>query len=108
MERFLAHRTALDGEDRAVVSAGPRLEAALEERDDRRLAAADGAHEKENALSHFEALRGGLEILDDLLDRLLDAVEVVGKETIAAQLVARVLVDLVDACGEDHFRDASV
>ncbi len=104
VERLLVHWTAGDGVDRPVVGPGVALQAALEEADDRRLAAADGAHQEEDALADLEALGGGVEVLGDLIERLLDAVDVVGEEAVAALAVG---VGFDPGLG-DHVVDAGV
>src|SRR5581483_7848754 len=64
VERLLVHGAALDRVHGAVVGTRIPLEPALEERDDRRLSAADRPHEQQDALAHLEAARGGAEVLD--------------------------------------------
>jgi spore coat polysaccharide biosynthesis protein SpsF (cytidylyltransferase family) len=54
--------------------------------------------------AHFEALRGGVEVLDDLLERFLDAVDFIAEEVVAR------LTELGGLCpgGHDHVVDALV
>jgi hypothetical protein len=61
-------------------------------------------HQQQDALAHFEALRGGMEVFHDLGQRLLDAEDVLREE-----LVARLtrLIRIV-ACGHNHVEDALV
>ncbi len=108
VQRLLTHRTVLDGVDGSLVVARPVLEPALEHRDDGRLAAADRAHDQENALADLEPLGGGLEVLDDPVDGFLDSVKLIGKELVATDLVRSTLVDLFDAGREHHVADARV
>ena len=78
------------------------FEPALEQGDDRRLAAADRTHQQENALAHLEPLRGGFEVLDDLGDRLLNPEKFFAEELIAHEIVCYPL----DVRCENHFTNA--
>ncbi|GBD17394.1 hypothetical protein HRbin26_02314 [bacterium HR26] len=101
MQRLLVHRAALDGVDRAAVSAGVLLEAALELGDDGRLPTADRPHQEQDALAYFEPLRCRAEVLDDLLERLLESEDLVGEELVADPAI----VQLLDAGIHDHVVD---
>ena len=83
VQRLLVHRAAGDGVDGASSSAGVLFEAALEHRDDRRLAAADRAHQQQDALAHLEPPGRRREVVDQMLQRALDAEQLVREEVVA-------------------------
>ena len=77
VQRLLEHRAAFDRVDRLAL-----LEAALQLLDQRALAGADRAHQVEHLTALLALQRGGVEVADDLRDRLLDAEELVGEEVV--------------------------
>ncbi len=82
-ERRFEHRRILDRVDRHPFH--QRLEPVGE----RRLAAADRAEQVEDLFLFLEALRGVLEVGNDLLDRILHAVELVESRVARDQLVGK-------------------
>ena len=77
MERLLEHRAALDGVDGVGL-----LEAALQLLDQRALPRADRPHQVEHLAALLALQRRGVEVADDLADRLLDAEELVAEEVV--------------------------
>ena len=57
VQRVLVHRAALDGVGRALIGLAVLFQAALDERDQRGLAAADRPDEHQNALANVQAAR---------------------------------------------------
>src|SRR5262245_11417925 len=106
MERLLEHRTAVDGVDGVGL-----FQAALELLDQRALAGADRPHQVEH-LAALLALQGrGVEVANDLADRLLDPEELVAEEVVDLErlvfvkaLHARIfgIQDVLGAVPHDH------
>ena len=90
VQRLLEHRAAFDRVDRLRLSRGRA--AAL---DQRALAGADRPHQVEHLAALLALQRGGVEVADDLRDRLLDAEELVGEEIV--DLYGFVLVEPLHA-----------
>ena len=112
VQRLLEHRAALDRVERI-----DSLEAALQLLDERALAGADRAHQVEHLAALLALQRRGVEVADDLRDRLLDAEELVAEEVVDLErlvlvepLHARVVgvEDVVRAVAHDHVVDAGV
>ena len=77
VQRLLEHRAAVDRVERV-----DSLEAALQLLDQRALAGADRPHQVEDLAALLALQRGGVEVADDLRDRLLDAEELVAEEVV--------------------------
>src|SRR5581483_8893608 len=106
VERLLEHGAPVDR-----VEGRQALEPALELLDERALARADRSHEVEHLAALLALERGGVEVADDLVDRLLDAEELVLEEVVDLErlvleepLHARVVAfeDVVAARLQDH------
>ena len=108
MKRLLVHRAVFDGVNCARLIPGPIFKPALEHVDDCRLASAYRTHQQQDALAHFEALRGRFEILDNPGYGFFDAEEFVGKEVVGENLVLSAFVQPLDARGMNHVVNASV
>src|SRR4029077_12530801 len=80
MERLLVHGAAVDRVDGLGL-----LEAALELLDERTLARAHRPHQVEDLAALLSLQRRGVEVADDLADRLLDAEEFVAEEVVDAE-----------------------
>src|SRR4051812_12319735 len=82
VKRLLLHGTAYDAVDGTYLVSGVCLQATLEHGDYSALAAAHGAHQQQNALAHLEPLGSRIEILHDLLERLLQTVDFAVEEVV--------------------------
>ena len=102
MERFLVHRAILNRVDSAFRGATILLQATFDQVDDGGLTTTDGTHEQEDAFAHLKALGGGVEVVDDLLERFFDTEDLVIEKGIAGVAQAGGL----DACISDHMIDA--
>src|SRR2546421_3268618 len=73
MERFLMHRAALDRVDGPLWPTRIGFQTALEQVDNGGLTTTNWTHQQQNTLTYFEALCRRMEVVNDLLERLLDA-----------------------------------
>src|ERR1044072_4619754 len=108
MKRLLVHRAIFDGVDGDGLITGTILEPALVPVYDCRLSSSHRSHEQKNALAHFEALCGRLEVFDNSGDGLFNAKQLVGKEIVGENFVLSAFVQPLDSCGMNHVVDTSV
>jgi len=104
MERFLVHRTSLDGVHRSLRRAGELLQPPLEHGDNGRFPAADRSHEEQDALADVQPFRRGMEIF---LDELFDG-PVQPENFLFKKFVALAPIHFLHAVGHDHLVDAGV
>src|SRR6185437_1429243 len=76
VQRLLVHWAITDGVDGACFGARVDLQPVFEQANDGRLTTTHWPYQQQDALAHFEALRGGVEVLDNLLQWLLDAEDI--------------------------------
>ena len=112
MQRLLEHRAIVDRVEQIR-----RFEAALQPLDERALARADRAHQVQNLTALLSLQRGGMEVTDDLRDRLLDAKELFLEEVVDLDRLVFVellggavsgIVDVGDARALDDVVNAGV
>ena len=84
VERRLVHRRALQCVHRAFVGVAVLLEAALEQDRHRRLAARGRTEQQQQASADIGARGGGLEVVDDAAERLIDAEQLALEQLLGA------------------------
>jgi len=95
VQRRFVHRAAVDRIKRPGVGVAVLLQAPLEEDHERGLAAGGRPQQQKEPSANLGTRRGGLEIIDQTLDRVVDAVELVLEKLTAPASLA--VVEALDA-----------
>src|SRR5579885_3058594 len=108
VKRLFVHRAVLDCVDRSLVGSRVTLEPSFQQRHNGRLAASNRTHQKQDTLSHLQALSCALEILHNVIDGLFDSEQLIREKPVTGHFLASTLVKLLCPRRENHVADARV